>query len=75
MFARKKDIWIIAGILVVAFAVWGVFYGMQQISASEAQIVYDGKVVLHVSLNENREFSIPEDPTVFFCVKDGAISF
>lgn len=75
MFARKKDIFIILGILLAAAAIWGGYALLHRAPARQAVIQYDGKTVKTVSLSENREFSLDEDPTVHFQVKDGAIAF
>ncbi len=75
MFARKKDILIILGILLTAGVIWAVFWLTQRIPANQAVIQYDGKTVKTVSLTEDQEFSLKEDPTVHFQVKDGAIAF
>ena len=40
-----------------------------------AEIRYDGQVVARVSLSQNQVFSIAQDPTVRFEVKDGRIRF
>lgn len=75
MFARKKDIIIIVGILLAAVAIWGEYTFLYSGPAQQAIIQYDGKTVKTVSLSENQEFSLTEDPTVHFRVKDGAIAF
>ena len=75
MFARKKDIYIIFGILLAAGIIWGVYALTQRTPAQQAVIQYDGKTVKTVSLTKDQEFSLAEDPTVHFQVKDGAIAF
>ena len=75
MFARKKDILIILGILLTAAAIWGGYSLLHRAPAQQAVIQYDGKIAKTVSLSENQEFSLTEDPTVHFRVKDGAIAF
>lgn len=75
MFARKKDIFIILGILLAAGAIWGIFALLHRTPAQQAVIQYDGKTVKTVSLTKDQEFSLEEDPTVHFQVKDGAIAF
>ena len=40
-----------------------------------ARITYDGKTVMVVSLDQDREFALEEDPTVRFRIRDGAIAF
>ena len=66
---------IILGILLTAGVIWAVFWLTQRIPANQAVIQYDGKTVKTVSLTEDQEFSLKEDPTVHFQVKDGAIAF
>lgn len=63
------------GILLAAVAIWGEYTFLYSGPAQQAIIQYDGKTVKTVSLSENQEFSLTEDPTVHFRVKDGAIAF
>lgn len=75
MFAQKKDIFIILSILLAAGIIWGGYERMLHSPAQQAVIEYNGKTVKTISLSENREFSLDEDPTVHFQIKDGAIAF
>ena len=75
MFARKKDIFIILAILLAAAAIWGGYILTRGAPGQKAIIQYDGKTVKTVSLTKDQEFSLDEDPTVHFKVKDGAIAF
>jgi len=74
-FAKKKDFIIILIILALALLSWRVIEFFPKAYADTAVIKYDGKVVKTVSLNIDTEFSLDEDPTVKFKVKNGAISF
>lgn len=75
MFARKKDFFIILGILIVAAIIWGGYALLHRTPAQQAIIQYEGKTIKIVSLSQNQKFSLKEDPTVHFQVKDGAIAF
>ena len=75
MFVQKKDILIILGILLSAAAIWGGYILTQSAPGQKAIIQYDGKTVKTVALTKDQEFSLDEDPTVHFQVKDGAIAF
>lgn len=44
-------------------------------AGAAARITYDGETVMVVSLDEDREFALDEDPTVRFKIQDGAIAF
>ncbi len=74
MFAHKKDIYIIILILLTAIIIWAFSYRKSS-DAQYAVIEYDGKIVKTVSLSEDFEFTLSEDETIKFSVKDGAISF
>ena len=64
---------IAAGILLAAAVFWGWRY-LRPMGAW-AQITYDGQPVRIVSLNQDGEFALEQDPTVRFQVRGGAISF
>lgn len=74
-FAKRKDIIIIALILIVATGLWGIIKFFPKSTADTAIIKYDGKVVKTVPLDTDTEFSLKEDPTIKFKVENGAISF
>lgn len=75
-FIKKKDLWIISGLLAAAFFMLAVLMpGSAKNAGCYAEIYYDGKLAATAYLDEPRIFSIDGLPQVVFEVKDGAIAF
>lgn len=77
-FAKKNDIIIIAGLLVISAVFWLGYGALNQGKQAEAEIYYGSKLVMTVDLGkrEDRTFSVPEnDHVVFHLYEDGSIRF
>ena len=77
-FFKRTDIIIIAGIIAVSVAVWGIYHFAFAEDRVKAEIYYYSELVKTVELTagEDRTFSIPQnDHVVFHQYKDGSIAF
>jgi len=78
-FARKRDIFIIVGIIAAAaiFMLGKTLFFSQSSSAAEAVIYYDSQIVETIALQSapDKTFPVPGQPGVVLQVKDGAIRF
>ena len=55
----------------------GILWGWRYLrpTGSAARITFNGEVVMTVSLDQDREFALEQDPTVRFRIQDGSIAF
>lgn len=77
-FFKRTDIIIIAGIIAVSVAVWGIYHFAFAEDRVKAEIYYYSELVKTVELTagEDRTFSIPQNEhVVFHQYKDGSIAF
>jgi|LSQX01.2.fsa_nt_gb hypothetical protein len=77
-FFRKKDLLIIAIILIIAIGFWYTYNITHSDQSVKAEIYYYNELVMTIDLNQgiDKSFSIPQKPNVVFHLsKDGKISF
>jgi hypothetical protein len=76
-FFKKKDIWILAGLLLAA-AIGMAVYSLAGRASSDrlyAEIYHRDALVKVVYLDEEQLITLPQHPEIQFEVKDGAIAF
>jgi hypothetical protein len=71
---HKRDVWLLAGLLLLALAGF-LFFKQSGQPAKTARIALDGQVVMTVSLEKDGEFALEQNPHIRFAVRDGAIAF
>ena len=71
---RKKDILVIAAVLVAALAFF-VLPKLLRPAGAEASVIYDGTEIMRIPLDTDETYTVDGDLTATLEVKDGKIRF